>query len=261
MSRIYFHTPTRTVEVHGAERAWLGNLCDDFGLAPTTPTMVRELNDWIPVHLYKPFGQYDLNSDLARDFDQRYRFWDAPRLSYGPLDMRPWTITRNTCARHGSPALRLAARIDAQCEVHGWAEGDTKAWMADTITDGLDAGIFRRASKDHPLGWDDVINLLREDPEPVVMSYSVTDSFPNPARDHWEDHHGSDEDWQAWDDLGAEEQWDDALSRVRADPRKEITPHGYDLGYNGLTWLDLKHGEQRTREVLQLADAPAESLS
>jgi hypothetical protein len=108
-------------------------------------------------------------------------------------------------------------------------EGPHRAWFADLAQEGLDQRVFRSQVNGGMTGWESVIDLLRgRDDEPVVTSYSVCDSFPNPETAGWKpvlDEDGE-ENWDAWYDLPDGEQWDTAMAGLRADKGslREVNP-------------------------------------
>ena len=80
----------------------------------------------------------------------------------------------------GGP-LRLSARVHGSCEIHGWVDGPNRAWLADVVEEGLASGVLRYAYQTQYENWPGVVALLRRTSRPpVVMAYSVTESFPNP---------------------------------------------------------------------------------
>lgn len=129
-----------------------------------------------------------------------------------------WTLSLNTAIASGSPFLNLAARIHATCEIHGYVEGPNRAWLAGLIEEGRKRNIFRPE-----MGWEEVVDFLRlSDDTPVVMSYSVTESFPNPWEMGWFANQGftqeqidNDEGYEGWEKLSYEEQWDLAMEWLR----------------------------------------------
>ena len=163
-------------------------------------------------------------------------------------------LAYNTALVTGSDPIRLAARIERRCEVHGWFEGPDRAWAADLIDTGLESGLFRRVLHHQdtdgqttavvPQGWEEVQSLLRaRDDEPVVMSYTVESTFPNVECSDmalpWPD--GVPEGrWasltdeqvaereareETWGDLTAAEQWDHSMTWLRQHrPWSRISP-------------------------------------
>jgi hypothetical protein len=109
--------------------------------------------------------------------------------------LRSADVDLNTALVAGSDPVRVAAKLHGWCEAHCYVEGSDRDWLAGIITDGLSAGIYRHGlwyvngpAADQPdrkwsdQGWGDVLALLGEcDDGPVVLSYSVTDGFPNRA--------------------------------------------------------------------------------
>lgn len=75
----------------------------------------------------------------------------------------------------GIPALRLAARIHGQCEIHGYVEGKNRDWFADML---YNFSLSHDYAFIHT-GWRkaEVLARARND-RPLVSSYSVTDLFP-----------------------------------------------------------------------------------
>lgn len=147
-------------------------------------------------------------------------------LEVAGQQLRSRDVDLNTALVAGSDPVRLAAKIDGWCESHCWVEGPDRGWMADIIDEGLRAGLYRRGiwHSDRPegprdkwsvQGWEDVLMLLRaRDDEPVVLSYSVTEAFPNP--DIGEDQQAARDEYQdEWHELPADEQWRVALAALR----------------------------------------------
>jgi len=150
-------------------------------------------------------------------------------------------IELNTALAVGSDPVRLAAKIHGWCESHAFVEGKDRAWFASVIDEGLKAGIYRRGIWyvdrvcDGPVaeqsdrkwssqGWEEVQAFLRErDDEPVVMSYSVCEQFPNAHVGGW---------MPAWPE-GIPERWDALTGQQQAErsARKEA-------------WYELDGGEQ-----------------
>lgn len=158
----------------------------------------------------------------------------------------------NTALLAGSDPVKLAAKIHGYCEVHCWVDGPDRSWLAGIMQAGLHGGLYRRglwysdapdgpADKWASQGWDEVIALLlsRAD-EPVVMSYTVCDSFPN-AEFGWmppwpdgvpkrwdalseEQQAARSERSEAWYDLDHAEQWRISTEALRARPYGRLTP-------------------------------------
>jgi hypothetical protein len=145
-------------------------------------------------------------------------------------------VKLNTALADDSEAVAFAAKVDGWCEIHAWIDGPDRKWAADLIDDALRNDVYRAGlwyapsgavttTSDRvwcPQGWDDVTALLREtDDGPVVMSYSVCDSFPNHDIAAWTP--TIDAAWTpswATDDEGREE-WDELTDGERAEYRNE----------------------------------------
>lgn len=244
MSRIYFTTPTDEAEVRGWERAWMGLVTAKAGA-----TLIREaisvetLRDRFinPNHsLMNRRSPNQLDAEWARWFDLSLAtHYDLETLMVG-VDGEPlnaWEVSLNTLMAAGSDVMRLMARIDAQCESHGYIEGPARAWFAGLIEDGRRSNMLRADS-----GWESVVELARaDDRTPMVMSYSVTDGFPNPRTSTFELPEG-DEDCESWGALPLERRWELGMEWLRAHPGKlELSPVGwgsYRFGH-GVSAFDL----------------------
>jgi hypothetical protein len=283
VSRIYFHSPSGEAELHGSERAHLGALCSDIAIG------VLGLDNSFRA------GQLSgvLASDVARvpsglDY-QRWRRDLETRLVVGSMfDRAPFqwrgrpiqsfALILNTALAVGNDAVRLAARLHGQCELHAWVDGPNRAWLADMMQAGLDRSVFRRGFwfEDGPgaprrwsdQGWESVMSLLRSrDDEPVVTSYSVTESFPHYSIGDWmppwpegvpldwdelseDDKQTRSDRQEQWDELDAAEQWRISMVGLRDDPGGlEIKPQNWDAFQfrHGLSVLDLFAADRNER--------------
>jgi hypothetical protein len=169
MSAIYFHTKNHgTHRVEGRERAAFGIL--STSLANALAEVKRPIGAE-PLYGYGRQGSFDemLNSLL----------------------------------RLQSNTLTLLARIHGTCELWGWVADSNRDWLALLIEEALTAGLFRP-----DMGWEGLADLLKTDGVgEVVMSYSVTESFPSPTLSLagvicWP---GDEDEWAAMSDG---EQWD-----------------------------------------------------
>lgn len=229
MSRIYFHSPSGTAELHGSERAWLRHVAEGPARAAwdlersgshqlERAAAILSLVHDVPGYLAERLA-------LAKAEDARLVSAVAAKRygTYDPEPLRQLVLTLDTCLRvrgleldvagarlstsnvelntalaAGSDVVRLAAKIHGWCEDHCWVEGPDRVWMAAIIDEGLRTGIYRRGlwytdGPDAPRdkwsdqGWGNVAELLRShDDEPVVLSYSVCDQFPNREVAGWE---------------------------------------------------------------------------
>jgi hypothetical protein len=135
----------------------------------------------------------------------------------------------------GNDAIKFAARIHGQCELHCWVKGENRNWLAGVIEAGLSSGIYRQQQ-----GWEDVQALLKEDDSTsVVLSYSVCDSFPNsaiagfvPTKDE-----DGDDSWDAWHNLDFSVQWQQACEGLeRSGGGLELSPANWNTFYFAHGW-------------------------
>lgn len=226
MSRVYFHSPSGAVELRGAERAYGASITDDLALSvlglagdlrfrsgddPASRFLdaVRPpLEDW---------GRQNMTTLKAAI---RYGSPEASVLLPDGRQVEVWSLLLNTVLTAGSDALRLLAFIHAQCEIHGWFAGANRNWLADIITTGRASNLLRS-----DMGWEGLVEFLRADQtEPVVMSYSVCEQFPNPTVAGWAGLNADDDEdarYDAWYDLPHEERWALCMPKIE---RMEITP-------------------------------------
>lgn len=282
MSRIYFNTPSKTVAVMGSERAWMSVLVSDLA------TGLLHLRDYSRqkllrslVHPDHPLAKHSytggsMSWHTAYDLALTQGGWpgDKPLIQYDGKEIDGFQLILNSALTVGSDAVKLAARLHGQCEIHTWVEGPDRAWLAHVIDSGLQDGVFRAGRSQ---GWDDVSCLLREnDTEPVVTSYSVTDDFPSYMIGDWMPpwpdgvpqvfDNLSDADQETrqiradqWYELSGSEQWDISMNGLRADHRGlQLRPdnfRSYRFGHR-LSVLDLfaHDWETRVRGALGITD-------
>jgi len=142
----------------------------------------------------------------------------------------PWSVLLNTAMVAGSDAIKFLARLHAQCEIHAWVDGQNRKWLAAIVREGVSAGILRKWNGNATYEWEEVADFLEtDDSEPVVMHYSVSDSFPSwrlacrrvgwpldEVSEHW------------WDELSPEQRWDCAMSELRkGDGQLEWKPENW----------------------------------
>lgn len=188
MSAVYFHSPSEAdVIVRGWERAYAGHLTRKLGFDTLRKLFHDEadLREIISGPLKAaPSGAWRGRQwvDDVELYMGGYSCDQGPnRFLFRGEELNNWHVLLNTAIVAGSDAVRFLARFDAQCEIHGRIEGPDRAWAADIIEFGRSQGVMRFGS-----GWEDVIDLLRRrDDEPVVMSYTVCDSFPDIRATTW----------------------------------------------------------------------------
>lgn len=305
MSRVYFHSPSGTAELAGAERAWLNHLaCGPaesawdldgtygFERACQILAMVPEVADgkyganFLHTYLREAQEQdrrnkslfegrrpgtplpgstnYEPIKRLVSSLKTSLRVQGVDMLVCGGVRLNSRNVDLNTALVAGSDPIALAAKIHGWCESHAWVEGPDRAWLAGVIEHGIETALYRRG-----MGWEQpreydsgpgVIPLLRSrDDEPVVMSYSVCDGFPDESVGSWMPPwpDGVPRDWnkltveqqeqrsarqQQWYELTAEQQWEISMdglrgdypwARLSADTLREVTFHlpvtAYDL--------------------------------
>jgi len=282
MSRVYFHSPSGEAELWGGEHQGLHNRVTETAVAALD--LERHRERWM--NLVDPSGS---SAYLAvPGFLVGQGAWlraletviaindEAFRWKGRPLDV--FSLKLNTALDAGGP-MTLAARIAGQAEIHGFAEGEDRAWLAGLIDEGLESGMFRRNTgyAERRESWEHVTAFLRErDDEPVVMSYSVCDGFPNRQAAGWEPPEDADlvpgwakeapEEWAAcdykddyfeeardalWYDLGHDERWRTAMDGIRANPgRLRLEPDGWEDGFgfgHGLSAEDLTASDYAER--------------
>lgn len=300
MSRIYWHSRHGEAELRGSERAWLDFVIRgpaaaawdlDRGannleqaarimeLIPKTDAFIHEqfqraIEEKQAIGEYYrymyPTNSAERKGPRPRSGDRRLieQFIESLKMHaasnfLGTVfvvtghEIDSWKLGFNTAIAIGSDIVRLAVKIHSKCEVHGFVEGKDRQWLSDIIADGQELAIYRPDA-----GWDEVRELLlSRDDEPVVMSYSACEQFPNPYIADWEppaDQRpvgiGEDEwaeatdeqrrEWQMtdlWYELGHDVQWDLAIKGLRTKrPFNRIAPETLGTMIDpGLTIYDL----------------------
>lgn len=282
MSRVYFHSPSGEAELWGGERAWLGGLVSDMAMGflslDHSGDRIRELIK--PGHYLLGANYQGPGNFLAwRKAVETSLSVGTGTLAWNGRDIDEFSLMLNTAAKVGNDAVKLAARIHGQCEIHCYVEAIDREWLAQVIGQGLDAGLFRDlAGYDHAPGWDGVTKFLRaRDDEPVVMSYSVCDSFPSQSAAAWEPPEDPDwipewyrdhpDDWaslgedgredaksdygsERWHELPRDEQWRIAMEALRSAPgHLRLDPAEWsDFAFgHGLSVLDIVAEDYRDR--------------
>lgn len=250
MSRIYFHTQhDGEAEVLGAERAWL-NAQNRRVTMLAMPDRERVLSKVRPDHwLHDRTGEYWTQGLLTAISVGESVF------THDGEPVATFDLVLNTALRIGTDEACLIARLDGQCEIHGYIEGANRTWGADLIERCLENGLLRytvtgtdkhgRPRQPSLIGWLDVIELLRRrDDEPVVMSYSVCDGWPNervalgadPDDDMVED------ESEEWAELSRDERWRRALDGLRGRPhdKRDLSPENLRAPFgHSLSLIDL----------------------
>lgn len=266
MSRIYFHFDDRdSMEILGPERAHFGIMIEEFakgmiGLVPNYgfgSNLAAFLEPFInPDHPIASITPKTAEWDRALS-SALNSFTRGPEIFVWKGRPLPATdLVANTVLAAGSNPLRLAAKIHLLCEIYGYFMGYHRGWLADLIEEGYEEGLYRkgyqRADDQHAMaelkgedvapehtvfqsmGWPELIDKLREGRSgPVVMSYSVTDGFPNSSVANWLPPwpEGVEKHWNAlsedqqqerrdrqdeWDNLPHQRHWDLAVKGLKS---------------------------------------------
>jgi len=256
MSRVYFHSPEGDAELRGSERAYAGSLTSSIACAAFDLHIERYRDDQ-PLKRVLPLESYLQTTDPFR-FTEAFRTWLNVGMSdayfvLGDHRIPSWDVVLNTITVIGNDALKFLARMHAQCEIHGYVEGPDRNWLAGIMRFGLEQKLYRKSA-----GWQGVIDLLEStDASPVVMSYSVCESFPNSGIANWipwpegverdysklsdEQRESVDARSDEWYDLPDDERWRLAMDGLRAKELLRIQPDGFsDYGYGqGLSAFDV----------------------
>lgn len=206
MSRIYFHSPSGDAALLGSERAYMGWLCASLALGVFEPHVYGSAEVLARVWRHP----YPTAATFPDAFSTHVRI-GGDRIPFTLRDGREadmFSVNLNTALVLGNDAVRLCARLHGQCELHAWVAGEHRAWLAGII----DAGRRDRVLRENQ-GWEGVAAFLRANSEePVVTSYSVTDSFPSAFCAGITD----DVERDAWYNLPPEAQWRSAFDGLTA---------------------------------------------
>lgn len=241
MSRIYFHTPTDCSELNGPERHYMGMMCSRLMIAAFGAQVEEYHSHDNPLHNVMTNGYWSNQGDLRTTLS--VGFPDGPKFIWGEELISPWYVSLDTALTIGSDTIKLLARIHSQCEVHGYVLGQNRKWLSDIMEKGVNEGTYRKN-----MGWESVIEMLRKrEDEPVVMSYSVCDQFPNRFVAEWED----DCDGDGWYDLPGDKQWELAYAKLVKGVGLELKPEDWDdFRFVGVTAGQLM---QKANEIAQVA--------
>lgn len=253
MSRIYFVTPDREVELHGSERAYMNIWGRDMAVATLRLERYRdEDRDWLnSVVVGKTFdrGEYWL-SDFEAWFTSGGMFSERAGLRVGETTIPPGEMALNTLIATGSPPFALMAHLHGTCEDHAWVSSEDAGWLAEIIEAGRTENVLRPNQ-----GWEAVAELAREVesglPGPIVTSYSVTEGFPNryalgepwfyPWAEGQEENPADEQAEGRWEVLPDAEKWDLAVEGIQArEYNRQIAPSTINRGFlSGHSAFDL----------------------
>ena len=244
MSRVYFHSEDDRAAILGSERAWLYHICKKMSIGLfNIPDGIGDQGKALTFSLYSSLPE----SSCIKDFFLLEKESSAATIKQGEwlrfkslfecyqsvsddkfFDKIPiWLLWLNTACLVGNDAIKLAARIYGQCECHCWVRGENKKWLAAIIEKALATHLYRRNS-----GWEDVVELLnQENDSPVVLSYSVCDSFPNATVAGWGVR------WEKFEQLEDSEKWLLAVTNLEESGRGlELAPQTWDDFYFAQGW-------------------------
>lgn len=151
-------------------------------------------------------------------------------------------LALNTVMSSCGGALRLQARLMAQCHQYCFIEGGDRAWVADIIEEGVRDAVLRPNN-----GWGRLMRLLRRNNDsPVVASNHAP--FPNSTIA------GLQDDVEAWASLDYSQQW----SRSMANLRRLNDEYGKCLDIQPRQWGSVLFGSGATgfhvRAYMDLVD-------
>lgn len=244
MSRIYFCTQHEgTHEVLGAERAYMGMLCNDLA-SGFMPHWREDLDAILIDTMRSKLASYAGDPDRADIVRMYLRHEDRAVFHLNGTPLENFDLVLNTVLAVGSDPLCLLARLHGQCEIHAYVEGPNRAWMAGLIRQGLSAGLYRRG-----MGWEGLAEFLeRSESEPVVTWYSVTDGFPGQYVAEQFAPEGADADtW--YDELTHDQRWEYSIAglRSRATGLTDLRPENLRAPFgHSKTMLDLVNAPRRS---------------
>jgi hypothetical protein len=254
MSRVYFHSLSdEAAELRGSERAHASFVVNQIALGLLHIDgydREKQLREWLPQDHYLRRSQ---PGQFAQSYATAFFVGDGDLIVKDGQTINAWELALNTGIAVGNDTVRFMARLHAQCEIHGFIEGPNRKWFADIIREGRSTGLYRTDQ-----GWEAVINALEvRDTEPMVMSYSVCDGFPNSDVGDWLPPwpEGVEHRWsaltpeqqrerearsEAWYELPRDEQWERSLKNIRTSRKwLELKPDhwaDYRFGHNLTVW-------------------------
>lgn len=229
MSRVYFHSQDGFSELRGSERAHFSGFCHAMLMAAIGPIFDWEKEPHWTRRLF-PDGHY-IRTTSSTGYERTIS--TALAVGYDNLAVsNGFILALNTALSVGTDAVKLGARIHGQCEVHCWVDGKNRQWLAEIAESGLVSGFYRPDQN-----WQAVIDHLKSNSEnPVVLSYSVCEQFPNSGVAGWTDDNAGDD----WYRLPDEQKWELAFTALKAkDEGLELSPEQWE-------WPDYFFGEKVT---------------
>lgn len=255
MGRILFHAIDEDIEISGCERARFSHMGGEALMEALRPVMNGSLGGKAEIRRLLPPDCYVLRSPMP--FDESLRLYltvglmDDGTLLVEDRKLKGFTLLLNTGLAKGDDAFKLAMRLHGQCEIYTWVDGKNRAWLADIVQSGIGTNLYQDER------WNDVVRLLRKsDDSPVVTSYSVCQSFPNPDIAEWKDENDGDDFYN----LSDAEQWDLAMKPLLVEAKqegitsREIKPENWQgfrfgngwSGFDVVDWLQNNPAEGAT---------------
>lgn len=244
MSRLYWHSQTDgTAELLGAEfmhcRLVVTRLAK--AMLPSVDIASHRMTASARETIFKSdWPNFERDMHLWID---AYESATDPMFVFEDQPIENHYLLLNTALAVGNDVLALFVRIAGQGCLHAYVEGPHREWLAGIIREGLQSGVCRSNIYAHdtdgrrfnptPSGWEDVIKLLlARDSEPVVMSYSVDEGFPDAALCSVD--FNDDASLGYWESLPAADQWSASLDALRLRNKKmmlEINPETLRLPF------------------------------
>lgn len=230
MSQIVFTTldPTTkkliTTPLCGSERMYMKRFSDQTGDHMISLLPEGKLKSIVPSSEWI-YGR--LSDRISQEDMYYFRLWMRDSEAKFVIDGELYStcdLLSNTAIAIGNDIIRMMVRIHNQCEIHLRVEGEDREWLAHIIQKGLWGKIIRN----HPLygdesglgQWDLLRNfLVADDSQPVVMHYTVTDSFPYGVLTSPE------KDFQP--PISEEEIWNASLKVLREKEYPRLRPDGF----------------------------------
>jgi len=245
MSSINFNFQDNTyIPIPGMYRFYFASLLHDlFCFSLQLSEYNDENNNWIcncfDKNHYIQYGnrknvsRMEIKTALNGSLQDIYLYHENEKYDSFHLEL-------NTAIHIGSDPIKLAARIHAQCEIFCYIEEKNRKWIADIIDNGIAIGVFDVHSKYNH--WKILSERLRKENDgPVVLSSSVTDSFPNILLSDMSDLylHAEEEDkyniYDKYYDIPSADRFSMGMDHLRSQGHKllELKPENWNSMYFG----------------------------
>jgi hypothetical protein len=168
---------------------------------------------------YSPLDPYFLS--WFRGCLQRVMFYGRSPFAFEGREIAAWALSLNTVLSRGTDAMAFVAKVAATHELHCVIEGTDRAWAAEMVNQAVAEGILRNMQPGTTIPltcWAELRKLLLEDDsQPVVLSSSMGDDFPQ-LPDSWEPDRSEEKREESWGDLLVEEQFALGLAELLTEP-------------------------------------------